>query len=115
MLLTLFNGLIGAVCGIWFRVQVLLPLIVVALVEVPIASNTGTWSSTIWLAIALVVSIEVGYLAGASAAALWSASNSKKIVMILSRVGPEVCRLSERTPATRALLPIYPFVSAQRG
>lgn len=74
MLLTLFNGLIGAVCGTCLRVYVLVPLTIVAFVEVAIVSHTETWSFAVWLAIALIMAIEVGYLAGASAVALWSAS-----------------------------------------
>lgn len=79
MLLTLCNGLIGAVCGMWLRVHVLVPLIIVAFVEVAIINHAGTWSSALWLAIALIVAIEVGYLAGASAAAVWLASSRRGV------------------------------------
>src|ERR1700728_3020308 len=65
MLLTLFNGLVGAVCGMWLRVYVLVPLIIVPFFEVAINRHSESWSSASWLAIALLVAIEAGYLAGA--------------------------------------------------
>ena len=65
MVLALFNGLLGALCGVWFRVQILVPLIAFAFIEVAIVNHTVTWSSAFWLVIA-IVAIEVGYLAGSS-------------------------------------------------
>lgn len=79
MLLTLFNGLIGAVCGMWLRIYVLIPLIIVAFFEVAIARHSETWSSASLLAITLLVAIEVGYLAGASAVAVWSTSSRRGV------------------------------------
>jgi hypothetical protein len=79
MLLTLCNGLIGAVCGMWLKVHVLAPLIIGAFVEVAIINHAKTWSSVFWLAIALIAAIEVGYLTGASVAALWSASSRRGV------------------------------------
>ncbi|MGC2079428.1 MAG: hypothetical protein WA728_26090 [Xanthobacteraceae bacterium] len=74
MLLTLVNGLFGALCGMSFKVQVLAPLIAVAFVETAILKHAGTWPSVFWLAVMLIVATEMGYLAGSSADALWSPS-----------------------------------------
>lgn len=79
MLLTLCNGLIGSVCGTWLRVYVLVPLIIIALVEVALIDHAGTLWSEFWLPIALIMAIEVGYLAGASAVALWSRSSRTSV------------------------------------
>ena len=89
MVITLFNGLLGALCGVWFRVQILIPLIAFAFVEVAIVNRTIAWSSAFWLVI-MIVAIEVGYLAGSSSVALPLSSNRAEEV-------PE--RLS--TPAVR--------------
>jgi hypothetical protein len=74
MLLTLVNGLLGTICGMWFRVQVLVPLIAFACVEIAVVKHAATWWSVFWYAIMLIVAIEIGYLAGASAVALWLSS-----------------------------------------
>ena len=71
MLLTLVNGLLGAVCGVWFRVQILVPLVAFACVEQTIVQHTGASWSVFWYAPILIGAIEIGYLAGASGAALW--------------------------------------------
>jgi hypothetical protein len=78
-MLLLLNGLLGAICGIWFRVQILLPLIAFAGVEVWVVKHTGTWWSIFWHAVMLVVAIEIGYLAGASVVALRLSSDRRAI------------------------------------
>ena len=78
-MLLFLNGLLGAICGMWFRVQILFPLIAFAGVEVAILKHTGTWWSVFWHAVMLVVAIEIGYLAGASAVALWLSSDRRAI------------------------------------
>ena len=77
MLLTLFNGLLGAICGIWFRIPILAPLIAFAFVEVAVLKHTATWPSIFWIAIMLIVAIEIGYLVGSSVAALWLSSGRR--------------------------------------
>ena len=70
MLLTLANGLLGAVCGMCFRVQILVPLIAFSCVEEAVVRHTGTWWSEFWFAMTLIVAVEIGYLAGGSVVAL---------------------------------------------
>jgi hypothetical protein len=70
MLLTLVNGLLGAICGLSFKVQVLAPLIVVTFIEVAILKHAGSWPSIFLFAVMLIVATEMGYLAGSSADAL---------------------------------------------
>jgi len=77
MLLTLVNGLLGAICGTWFRVQILFPLIALACAEVVFLKHTGTWWSTFGYAMMLIVAVEIGYLAGAWAVALWLSSSRR--------------------------------------
>jgi hypothetical protein len=79
MLLTLSNGLIGAVCGLWLRVYVLVPLVIAAFLEVAITEHSRSWWSASRVAIALLVAIEAGYLAGASAVAVWSTSSRRGV------------------------------------
>ena len=74
MLLTLVNGLLGAICGLFFRVQILVPLIAFACVEVLVLKQ-----SVFWHAILLIAAIEIGYLAGAAAVTLWLSSGGRKM------------------------------------
>jgi hypothetical protein len=79
MSLTLINGLLGAICGMWFKVQVLAPLIVVTFCEVTILKHAATWPSVFWLAIMLIVATEIGYLAGSSVDILWLSPDRGRI------------------------------------
>ena len=74
MLLTLVNCLLGAICGAWFRVQVLIPLIAFACVEETILEHTDSWVVAPWHAAVLLGAIETGYLAGSSGVVLWHMS-----------------------------------------
>jgi hypothetical protein len=74
MLLTLVNGLLGAICGLLFRVQILVALIAFACVEALILKQ-----AIFWQAILLIAAIEIGYLAGATTVALWVSSGVKKL------------------------------------
>jgi hypothetical protein len=74
MLLTLVNGLIGAVCGLIFRVQILVPLIAFACVESLVLKQ-----AVFWYAMLLIAAIEIGYLAGAAAVTLWLSSGARKM------------------------------------
>jgi hypothetical protein len=65
MLLTLVNGLLGAICGLLFRVQILVAMIAFACVEALVLRQ-----AIFWHAILLIAAIEIGYLAGAAAVAL---------------------------------------------
>lgn len=78
MLQPLFHGLLGAICGLRFRVQILIPLIAFTCIEVGILEHAGTWWSLWWLELLMITVIEVGYLVGSSIAALWSASATAK-------------------------------------
>ena len=74
MLLTLVNGLLGAICGLLFRVQILVPLIAFACVELLVLKQAG-----FWYAMLLIAAIEIGYLAGAAAVTLSLSSGGRKM------------------------------------
>ena len=73
------NGLLGALCGVWFRVQIFIPLIAVAAVEVAIIKLAGTGWSVLWSAIALICSLEVGYLIGSTVSTLAADRRPRKL------------------------------------
>ena len=64
--IALLNSLLGAFCGLWFRVLVLIPLVVIAFVEAAFVKESGMRLSPFRAAIALIVLLESGYLIGAS-------------------------------------------------
>lgn len=68
--LVVLNGLLGALCGLWFRVKILIPLTALVIVEVVVFKSVATWSSTVWLTIGLIFTIEMSYLIGSALAAL---------------------------------------------
>jgi len=76
LLLALCNVLLGTICGLWFRVSILAPLVAVAVIEeVVVPKHLPSWSSafwwsTFWSALLLVATLEVGYLIGVSMNAL---------------------------------------------
>jgi hypothetical protein len=76
LLLALCNVLLGSICGLWFRVSILVPLVAVAFIEeVVIPKHSPTWSSAFWWSafwsvLLLVATLEVGYLIGVSMNAL---------------------------------------------
>jgi hypothetical protein len=77
--IALLNGLLGASCGLWFRVKILIPLIAIAFVEAAILKQTGMWSSVILSTIALISSLEIGYLIGSALASLRQTSRRGKV------------------------------------
>ena len=79
MLLALVNGLLGGICGMWFRVQILAPLLVFVCIEVTVLKHAGTWGSVFWYAVMLIAATEIGYLAGASVAALRLSSERRTV------------------------------------
>jgi hypothetical protein len=70
VVIALFNGLLSLICGLWFKVLALIPLFVIALIEVAFLKQSGIGLSPFWLAVGLIVVLEVGYLIGASIGAL---------------------------------------------
>jgi len=68
-LLVFSHSLLSAICGAWLRVQILIPLIAIAIVEIVILWHGGITSSVFWSTIVLVSSLEISYLLGSSAAA----------------------------------------------
>ena len=78
--IALLNGLLGASCGLWVRVKILAPLIAIAFVQVAILKQTGMGSSVALSAIALLSSIEIGYLIGSALASLWQSSRRGKVL-----------------------------------
>jgi hypothetical protein len=73
MLLTL-NGLLGTVCGLLFRVQVLVPLLAFACLESLVLKQ-----AVFWYAMLLIAAIEVCYLVGAAAVTPWLSSAGRKM------------------------------------
>lgn len=71
IVLALFNSLLGVVCGLWFRVFILIPLAVTAFIEAALFRQSGMALSPFWSAIVLIVLLEIGYLIGAAVGALW--------------------------------------------
>ena len=78
LLVIVLNGIVGAICGVWFRVQVLIPLLVAAFVEVGIFAHHASWSWTLLLLVGLVCTVEFAYLAGALLAAWWLAVSKRR-------------------------------------
>ena len=68
IVVALFNGLLGLICGLWFRVLILVPLVVFAFIEVVFLKESVMGLSPVWSAITLIVLLEIGYLIGASLA-----------------------------------------------
>jgi len=83
----LLNGLLGATFGIWFRFQVLIPLIAMALVEVEILKQTGM-GSVLWSAIVLITVLEIGYLIGSSLGTLWRHSGRERVLRDFTQAQP---------------------------
>ena len=65
LIVALMNGLLGAICGVRFRIQIFIPLIAVALIEAVLLKLTGGWS-VFWSTIVLICSLEMGYLVGST-------------------------------------------------
>lgn len=82
MLLTvaLANGFVAAIFGFRFRVQILIPLIAVAIVEALILKHNGTWSLALWSVVVLIVSLEIGYLIGSAVDAVWLGAIPKNLL-----------------------------------
>jgi hypothetical protein len=78
--IALLNGLLGATCGLIFRVRILIPLIAVACVQVAIFKQTGMWASAFWRGVALISAVELGYLIGSSVGTLWQSSRRGRIL-----------------------------------
>jgi hypothetical protein len=76
LLLALCNVLLGTICGLWFRVSILTPLVAVAFIEEVVipkhspTSSSAFWWSAFWSTLLLVTTLEVGYLIGVSMNAL---------------------------------------------
>jgi hypothetical protein len=79
MLQLLFHCLLGAICGLRFRVQILIPLITFTCIEVAILEHAGTWWTFFGLEILLITGVEVGYLIGSAVAAFRSPSANTKL------------------------------------
>ena len=83
----LLNGLLGATFGIWFRFQVLIPLIAMALVEVAILKQTGM-GSVLLSAIVLITVLEFGYLIGSSLGTLWRYAGRERVLPNFTKPAP---------------------------
>jgi len=76
--IAILNGLLGASSGLWFRVQILIPLIVIAFVDIAIIAQTEMSPSVVWWVIVLISSLEIGYLIGSAVPSFWQSSRSRK-------------------------------------
>ena len=85
--IALLNCLLGVTCGLWFKIQILIPLIAIAFIEVVILKQTGIWSLVFWSAITLITSLEMGYLIGSSLGALRLYSVRRKVLHDFTRHG----------------------------
>jgi len=65
------NGLLGTFCGLWFRLQILVPLIAAMVIEAILLKGTGPGWSAIWTAIVLICTVEMGYLLGSALVVFW--------------------------------------------
>ena len=83
----LLNGLLGAICGVRFRVHVLVPLIAMAFVEVAILKQTGM-GSVVWSAIVLIIVLEIGYLIGSALGTLRRYSGRERVLANFTRPAP---------------------------
>jgi hypothetical protein len=99
LLLALCNVLLGAICGLWFRVAILAPLVAVAFIEeVVIPKHSPTWSSAFWWSafwstLLLVATLEVGYLIGVSMDGLRRSLTRVRDLRDLLRYGNEGSQL----------------------
>jgi hypothetical protein len=60
---------VGMLCGLWFSLFVLVPLVSVAIIEVVLL--TTTWTSAFWWCGVLITSLEMGYLMGCALGTMW--------------------------------------------
>jgi hypothetical protein len=78
--IAVLNSLLGGACGLWFRVQILIPLVALAFIEVTILKHTSVrYTRILWSAIVLMCSVEIGYLIGSSLGAFWLFSGREKV------------------------------------
>ena len=75
------NSVLGILCGIRYRVFIMLPLAALTVVEVLFIEimRGGTWISVIWKSLGLIACIETGYLIGAALAYLFPVSALRHI------------------------------------
>ena len=66
LLTALFNGLLAALCGWRFKILVFIPLFAITGIELIFFKLAGIGPSPFWSGLALITSIELGYLVGAA-------------------------------------------------
>jgi hypothetical protein len=81
LIVALMNGLLGAICGVRFKVQIFVPLIAIGLVEVVLLRQVGMGWSVLWSAIILICSLEMGYLVGSAVSTLFAGLRPPKITL----------------------------------
>lgn len=69
--ISLLDGLLGVICGLRFRVEILVPLIATAIIEVAVFKPGGMWSSHFWSAVELITLLEIGFFVGSAIGAYW--------------------------------------------
>jgi hypothetical protein len=78
------SALLGAFCGLWFRLQILAPLVAAMVIEATLLKGTGTGWSVFWIAIVLICTVEIGYLLGSALGVFWP--TSKQVLSL--RISP---------------------------
>src|SRR5215813_11209346 len=80
LLLPSLNCLLGVLCGTYFRVFIVIPLIALAVLEAAAIGiiETGTWIA-IRNSLVLIACIEIGYLIGAALVFLFPVSAARNV------------------------------------
>lgn len=84
--ISLLNGLLGVICGLRFRFQILVPLIAIVMIEVAVLKLGAMWSSKFWSAVELIAALEIGYLIGLAAGPYRSYSSKGRTLRDFTRL-----------------------------
>jgi len=78
LLMAIIHGLLGAICGLRFKVLIMIPLIAVVCVEMAFLDRNNTWWSAFCKGIALIISLEIGYFVGVALRQLYRSSGDRR-------------------------------------
>ena len=89
LLMAIIHGLLGAICGLRFKVLIIIPLIAVVCAEIAFLHLNNTWWSAFCGAIALIVSLEIGYFVGGVLRQVYRSSGDRRAstskIILMSR------------------------------
>ena len=97
IMLAIAGVLVGALLGMYFRVFILVPVVLLAVaitVSVGLAFESGGWWITLEVAVAMIT-LELGYLGGNVATRMWSRSRKAPL-------GGEAVRADDYPPDDKA-------------